>query len=91
MNTWVVGKRPIGLYKDVDNTSEKVCTVLLHAQVFSLTSFVKLFFYKAHIFAGQVVPVESRISDFAWLTKEEIEPRVSKEYWEKTKDMLSDF
>ena len=46
---------------------------------------------KAHIFAGQVQPVERNITDFAWLTKEEIEPYVDKEYWLGTKDMLSDF
>ena len=48
-----------------------------------------LFFYKAHIFAGQAKA--EKITDFAWLTKEEIESRVDKEYWNGTKDMLSDF
>ena len=52
---------------------------------------LKVFFYKAHIFAGQARPVEERVTDFAWLTKEEIESYVDKEYWEGTKDMLSDF
>ena len=52
---------------------------------------LQVFFYKAHIFAGQARPAEKSISDFAWLTKEEIEPYVDKEYWLGTRDMLSDF
>ena len=54
----------------------------------SLTMNFQVFFFKAHIFAGQV---QLRgIKDFAWLTKEEIEQRVAKDYWIGTKDMLSD-
>lgn len=49
-----------------------------------------MFFYKAHIMAGQVRPA-ANIQDFAWLTKQEIERRVDREYWENVKDMLSDF
>jgi large subunit ribosomal protein L46 len=45
---------------------------------------------KAHILAGQAKPQELGISDFAWLTKQEIESRVSREYWDQTKDMLSE-
>ncbi|KAJ8519876.1 hypothetical protein ONZ45_g3235 [Pleurotus djamor] len=48
------------------------------------------FFYKAHIMAGQVHPQAKTISDFAWLTKEEIEPYVPEDYWNSIKDMLSD-
>ena len=51
----------------------------------------QVFFYKAHIFAGQARPANKHITDFAWLTKEEIESYVDKDYWEGTKDMLSDF
>ncbi|KAI0079022.1 60S ribosomal protein L17 [Panus rudis PR-1116 ss-1] len=50
-----------------------------------------LFFYKAHIMSGQVRPDSKNVTDFAWLTKEEIKPRVSKDYWLGIKDMLSDF
>ncbi|THH31761.1 hypothetical protein EUX98_g2442 [Antrodiella citrinella] len=50
-----------------------------------------LFFYKAHILAGQVRPDGKNIHDFAWLTKEEIETRVGTEYWTGVKDMLADF
>lgn len=41
--------------------------------------------------AGQVRPDGKTILDFAWLTKEEIEPRVDQQYWSGIKDMLSDF
>ncbi|KAH8102896.1 60S ribosomal protein L17 [Cristinia sonorae] len=50
-----------------------------------------IFFYKAHILAGQVRPDGKNIQDFAWLTKEEIESHVETEYWTGVKDMLSDF
>ncbi|PCH38706.1 60S ribosomal protein L17 [Wolfiporia cocos MD-104 SS10] len=50
-----------------------------------------VFFYKAHILAGQVKPDGNTVLDFAWLTKEEIEPRVDQEYWFGVRDMLSDF
>ena len=50
-----------------------------------------IFFYKAHILAGQVRPEGKNVRDFAWLTKEEIETRVDKDYWTGVRDMLSDF
>ncbi|KAJ3505274.1 hypothetical protein NMY22_g17643 [Coprinellus aureogranulatus] len=51
-----------------------------------------VFFYKGHIMAGQVrVDDKSSVSDFAWLTKEEIGEKLDKEYWEAVKDILSDF
>ena len=49
------------------------------------------FFLKAHILAGQVRPNDQNVTDFAWLTKQEIEPRVEKDYWASVKDILSDF
>ncbi|KAI5124065.1 hypothetical protein M0805_003892 [Coniferiporia weirii] len=80
INTWVVGRRPVGLFEyEYEGNADPQY------------SGEKIFFYKAHIFAGQVQTAERSISDFAWLTKEEIESRVSKEYWLGTKDMLSDF
>lgn len=41
--------------------------------------------------AGQVRVDGQHIKDFAWLTKEEIGERVSKDYWEVVGDILSDF
>jgi len=41
--------------------------------------------------AGQVKPESENIKDFAWLTKEEIETRLEKNYWDAAKDILSDY
>jgi len=49
------------------------------------------FFVKAHVMAGQVHPDGKKVVDFAWLTKQEIQPRVSETYWSGIKDMLADF
>ncbi|KAJ7236715.1 50S ribosomal subunit L30 [Mycena haematopus] len=79
MDTWIVARKPIGMYKppiqDTQSTTPPPETIT--------------FFFKAHIMAGQVRPDES-IKDFAWVTKQEIETRVKKAYWEGVKDMLSD-
>ncbi|KAG8987467.1 54S ribosomal protein L17 mitochondrial [Tulasnella sp. JGI-2019a] len=50
----------------------------------------KIFFFKAHIFAGQVAKDASSMEDFAWLTKQEIANRVDEKYWSGIKDMLLD-
>ncbi|EKM55741.1 uncharacterized protein PHACADRAFT_161771 [Phanerochaete carnosa HHB-10118-sp] len=73
MDTWVVSRKPIGLYRP------------------SVEPQPYLFFYKAHILAGQARPDGKSVLDFAWLSKEEITPRVDKSYWNGVKDMLSDF
>lgn len=49
------------------------------------------FFFKAHIIAGQVGLTTASTQDFAWLTKQEIESRVDKGYWNSVKDLLSDY
>jgi large subunit ribosomal protein L46 len=41
--------------------------------------------------AGQIHPDEKEISDFAWLTKQELSSRLDGDYWLAVKDMLSDF
>jgi len=76
MNTWIVGRRPVGFFEE-ENTGASPLNE-------------KLFFFKGHIFAGQVQTQKDTISDFAWLTKQEIQSRVAKDYWVGTKDMLSD-
>ncbi|KAH9951505.1 60S ribosomal protein L17 [Amylocystis lapponica] len=79
MDTWIVSRKPVGVYEMPQPSTPNV----LPAQTY-------VFFYKAHVLAGQVRP-DGNILDFAWLTKEEIEPRVDKGYWTGVKDMLSDF
>ncbi|KIP10326.1 hypothetical protein PHLGIDRAFT_125669 [Phlebiopsis gigantea 11061_1 CR5-6] len=78
MDTWVVSRKPVGVWRPT-----------LPQDSADTRRF--LFFYKAHILAGQVRPDGKSILDFAWLTKEEIEPRVDQYYWSGVKDMLSDF
>ncbi|CCM03837.1 uncharacterized protein FIBRA_05986 [Fibroporia radiculosa] len=75
MDTWVVSRNPIGVLEPD----------------LAQSSQAYVFFYKAHILAGQVRPHGKDILDFAWLTKQEIEPRVDPLYWSGIKDMLSDF
>jgi len=75
IDTWMVGKKPIGLYKPA-------------APVEGHETFV--FFYKTHILAGQVESNGPSAIDFAWLTKEEIKGYVAREHWHGVKDMLSD-
>jgi large subunit ribosomal protein L46 len=40
--------------------------------------------------AGQAQTYGELVKDFAWLTKEEIEKHVEKDYWDGVKDILSD-
>ncbi|VDB94122.1 unnamed protein product [Peniophora sp. CBMAI 1063] len=77
MDTWVVSLNPIGLVAPPADAPSAPKT--------------NLFFYKAHIMAGQARPSDA--SDFAWLTKQEIEARLKEDaaYWDSVKDMLSDF
>ena len=41
--------------------------------------------------AGQAKPDVKGIQDFAWLTKQEIQTRVNLEYWNRIKDILSEY
>ncbi|KAJ7871512.1 39S mitochondrial ribosomal protein L46-domain-containing protein [Mycena olivaceomarginata] len=79
MDTWIVARKPIGMYKPPGPATPS-----------PTPSPEKItFFFKAHILAGQVRPDQS-FKDFAWVTKQEIETRVKRAYWEGVKDMLSD-
>jgi len=81
MDTWIVGRKPVGLYEIHPSTTSTDAIAPANTCVF---------FFKAHIMAGQVRPGES-VTDFAWLTKREISKRVDQQYWDGIKDMLSDF
>ncbi|EDR11349.1 mitochondrial 54S ribosomal protein YmL17/YmL30 [Laccaria bicolor S238N-H82] len=77
MDTWIVGRCPIGVYKrSPKSTAEPEQTV---------------FFFKGQIMAGQAQTHGESVKDFAWLTKEEIEKHVEKDYWDGVKDILSDY
>ncbi|EGN96155.1 hypothetical protein SERLA73DRAFT_124994 [Serpula lacrymans var. lacrymans S7.3] len=55
MDTWIVSRNPIGVYHP--------------SSVAEPSSKAVVFFYKAHIMAGQARPDPKRVLDFAWLTK----------------------
>ncbi|KAL0947312.1 hypothetical protein HGRIS_013431 [Hohenbuehelia grisea] len=78
MDAWIVGRKPVGVLKSQSNSTPSEGD-----EKFT-------FFFKGHIMAGQVRPQEKTISDFCWLTKQEIQPRVDDHYWQNVKDMLSD-
>ncbi|KAG1904069.1 39S mitochondrial ribosomal protein L46-domain-containing protein [Suillus fuscotomentosus] len=79
MDTWIVSRNPIGVFHPPSPAS----TGGAEEDV--------VFFYKAHIMAGQVRPNRTHTQDFAWLTKGEIKTRVDEDYWLGIKDILSDF
>jgi len=79
MDTWIVGKAPIGVYKSQALSVEAESPERI------------VFFFKAHILAGQVTLEGKDIRDFAWLTKQEIKTRVDSHYWNSIEDILSDY
>ena len=92
MDTWIVSRNPIGLYKRKVNDAASTSTSTPGTPTPASTTLeISTFFYKAHIMAGQARP--SNASDFAWLTKQELEERLKDDaaYWDGVKDMLSDF
>jgi large subunit ribosomal protein L46 len=86
MNTWMVGHHPIGHHvynlrrPKIDETSK---TQLLGE---------KTFFMKSRIMAGQA-DLSSNLqdlTDFKWLTKEELQQHVLPQYFSNIKNMLSE-
>ena len=101
MNSWFVGRHPIGHYNSGPDTydqppasdreekkdqDKQVATVHDTA----VEAGEKTFFMKARIFAGQanVKSANGTYEDFKWLAKEEVEKKVHPKYWKKIKDML---
>lgn len=86
MNTWVVGRVPIG-HQQYDFPPK-----VLQASPNPNELGYKTFFMKARIMAGQADLKENKLglSDFKWLTREEIEKEVRKDYWRSVKNMLAD-
>ena len=91
MDTWIVSRNPIGVYHPPKQNTEDVSTTPA-AETNTLNALQNVvFFYKAHILAGQVRPDADRYQDFAWLTKGEISKRTDGDYWLGIQEMLSDF
>ena len=83
MNTWVVGNAPIGHY---------ILKPKPASEQSSAQPGEKTFFMKGRIMAGQADLAENiyGLSKFMWLTREEIERKVSKNYFTYVKDMLAE-
>lgn len=75
MQTWFVGNVPIG-HRVHNTNSENIGR--------------KVFFMKARILAGQVDLTDNSLglSDFQWLTKQEIEKVAGKDYFQYVQHML---
>ena len=95
MDTWIVSRNPVGVLKqslsDTTLPEAEVRPLVIVLQQNLIPPQKITFFFKAHILAGQARPNEKLFSDFAWLTKQEIEARVDSKYWEGIKDILSDY
>ncbi|KAK0099499.1 54S ribosomal protein L17 mitochondrial [Cadophora gregata f. sp. sojae] len=90
MNTWIIGHVPIGHHvvppTYTKTTPEKNTTPQL------VRPGAKTFFMKGRIMAGQAELVENAfgLTDFKWLTKEEVKKHVSTRYWSYVQNMLAD-
>jgi len=83
MNTWIVGHVPIGHYVAepyVDASSGAVAR-----------AGAKTFFMKGRIMAGQADLKGNKfgLSDWKWLTREEVEGHVGPKYWSRVKAMIA--
>jgi len=80
MQTWIVGRQPVGVFQRDPAAKAKS------------GQGDKIFFFKSHIMAGQVVGSTKDVQDFAWLTQEEVQERLEqadKQYWEAVRYVLS--
>ncbi|CAG8492191.1 1377_t:CDS:2 [Paraglomus occultum] len=79
MDVWFVSRKPIGY-----------CAYDFPAGESDVYDGAKVFFLKAHIFAGQAQVDNKEIVEFAWVTKQEMQQYVTPEYYSYVKDMLND-
>jgi large subunit ribosomal protein L46 len=89
MNTWLVGRLPIGhLIKD-GQTSSSAAKEANGSASSSLPD--KTFYLKARIMAGQVNLKGNKLGlqDWKWLCKEEVKDATTPSYWRRVQDMLS--
>ncbi|KAF2456487.1 50S ribosomal subunit L30 [Lineolata rhizophorae] len=86
MNTWFLGNHPIGHYE----RKYKESFYNAHRQSEELGE--KTFYMKTRIMAGQANLQGNKLglSDFQWLSKDEIEQTVPRWYWKAVRNMLPD-
>jgi large subunit ribosomal protein L46 len=93
MNTWFVGSHPIGhfvyQYRKAGETPASTPPAPPPPPEMTLVG-EKTFFMKGRIMAGQadIKANELDVEDFKWLTKEEVQKEVSRQYWANVKNML---
>lgn len=82
MNTWIVGRVPVGHhvlqpYKNAEDASKS-------------TPGQKTFFLKGRIMAGQADLTGNKfgLEDFKWLTKDELSKVLRPSYWSSVKNLL---
>ncbi|KAH3680138.1 hypothetical protein WICMUC_000539 [Wickerhamomyces mucosus] len=78
INTWTVSRKPTAVLKYLSNK-------LVDSKENS-EGLVREFIIKSHILSGEFSPKDI---EYAWLTKEEIKDKVSKEYYEATEFLFS--
>jgi large subunit ribosomal protein L46 len=100
MNTWVVGNHPVGhFHYNYPKPLQKTLTYHERSEAGSnekLPTYEqehygeKVFFMKTRIMAGQADLKENVFGDqdFEWLAKEEIEEKVTRQYWAAVRNML---
>ena len=91
MDTWFVGRQPIGFYKEASAKEQpglKVDYIIKKAEK-EVNKMFQVFFMKARVYAGQV-KLNKDFVEFAWLTKDELVNYLSPEYYKSIKDCLSD-
>lgn len=86
MNTWVVGHVPIGHF----NFKFPRPRLVEERGVQEMGE--KTFFMKGRIMAGQPNLAENKLglSDYKWLSKEEVERQVTPGYWSAVRNMLAE-
>lgn len=98
MNTWMVGNHPIG-HLAFGYIQPKLAQIPPNRFVSTSTDLIeqkeygqKVFFMKGRIMAGQadLKANEFGAQEFRWLTKEEIEPLVTRQYWGAIRNMLTE-
>ncbi|GAA6001954.1 mitochondrial 54S ribosomal protein mL46 MRPL17 [Rhodotorula paludigena] len=83
VDVWPVGRVPAGAYEYAFPAE--------HVKKFPAHAGATVFFMPMRVIRGQAVPSQKEgIVDFAWLTKEEVQKRVSPDYWQAIEPMLSD-
>jgi len=84
MNTWIVGRVPVGHHIINPYTNRESGELEQQG--------VRTFFMKGRIMAGQANLKGNLygLSEFKWLTKQEVKKHVADKYWSYVKNMMAD-